>query len=118
MANATWPGTLPAYVFEQGYSEKLNDQTLESSVEVGPPKIRRRYTKQIRSFTVQMRLTVDQKATFEGFWQTTLLGGSLPFDWVHPLTRSSTTFRFRKPAPSFTSIGGADSVVSFTMETV
>lgn len=118
MANATWPGTLPQYVFEQGYTEKLNDQTLESAVDVGPPKIRRRYTKQIRSFTVEMRLTQTQKATFEGFWQDTLLGGSAPFDWVHPLTRAATTFRFRKPAPSFSSIGGADSIVRFSMETV
>lgn len=118
MPNPTWPGTLPQFVFEQGYQEKLNDQTLESTVDVGPPKIRRRYTKQIRSFTVQMRFTPTQKATFEGFWQDTLLGGSLPFDWVHPLTRASTSFRFRKPAPSYTSIGGSDSIVSFSMETV
>jgi hypothetical protein len=118
MSNATWPGTLPTHVFEQGYSEKLNDQTLESTVDVGSPKIRRRFTKQIRTFSVQMRLTPTQKTTFEGFWQTTLLGGSLAFNWVHPLTRASTTFRFRKPAPSFSSIGGSDSIVSFTMETV
>lgn len=118
MSNGTWPGTLPQFVFEQGYSEKLNDQTQESTVDVGPPKIRRRFTKQIRTFTVQMRFTPTQKDTFEGFWQDTLLGGSMPFTWVHPLTRVSTVFRFRKPAPSFTSIGGADSIVSFTMETV
>ena len=118
MANASWPGTLPQYVFEQGYTEKLNDQSIESSVDVGTPKIRRRYTKQIRTFTVQMRLTPTQKTTFETFWQTTLAGGSLPFDWVHPSTRTAQTFRLRKPAPSFSSIGGIDSIVSFTMETV
>ena len=118
MPNATWPGTLPQFVFEQGYSEKLNDQTMESSVEVGPPKIRRRFTKQIRTFTIEMRFTPTQKETFETFWQDTLLGGSMPFDWVHPLTRASTTFRFRKPAPSYSSIGGSDSIVRLTMETI
>jgi hypothetical protein len=118
MPNPTWPSSLPQYVFEQGYSEKLNDQTIESSVDSGPPKIRRRYTKQIRTFTVSMRLTPTQKATFETFWQTTLAGGSLPFDWVHPLTREATTFRMRRPAPQMSSVGGSDTMVGFTMETV
>lgn len=118
MADISWPSTLPQFVFEQGYSEKLNDQVLESKMTSGPPKIRRRFTKQIRTFTMEMRLTPDEKATFETFWQSTALGGSKSFDWVHPLTRAATEFRFRLPAPSFSSVGGSDSIVRFTVETV
>lgn len=118
MSNPSWPGSLPQYVLEQGYSEKLNDQAVESSVDAGPPKVRRRFTKQVRTFAMTVRLSPSQKETFEGFWQDTLLGGTIPFDWVHPLTRSITTFRFRQPAPQMASIGGTDTMVSFTLETV
>lgn len=117
MADISWPSTLPQFVFEQGYSEKLNDQVVESKMNVGPPKIRRRFTKQIRSFSLEMRLTQAEKAVFETFWQNTASGGSRPFDWVHPQNRTAITFRFRLPAPSFTSIGGADSIVRFAVET-
>lgn len=118
MTYASWPSSLPQYVFEQGYSEKLNDQVVESSVDSGPPKVRRRYTKQIRTFAMTIRLSPTQKQTFEGFWQDTLLGGSLPFDWVHPLTRDAMSFRFRIPAPQMTSVGGTDTLVSFTLESM
>lgn len=118
MSNAAWPSTLPQYVLEQGYEEKLNDQTIETPMDVGPPKVRRRYTKQFRTFSLTVRLSPEQKATFESFWQDTLAGGSLPFDWVHPLTRDAMTFRFRAPAPKMGSVGGTDTMVSFTLQSV
>ena len=47
MANPTWPASLPQYVQEGGYQETLQDQTVESNMETGPAKIRRRFTKSI-----------------------------------------------------------------------
>ncbi len=114
---ALWPSTLPAYVLEDGYQETLNDQTVESQTDTGSVKIRRRYTKLIRTFDLTVRMTEAQRATFETFWQTTLAGGSLTFDWVHPATRAATTFRFRKPPPSYRSVGGTIVEVRFRLET-
>ncbi|CAB4130461.1 hypothetical protein UFOVP119_85 [uncultured Caudovirales phage] len=119
MSNPSWPSQLPAYVLEGSYQEATQDQTIESQMESGPAKIRRRFTKLIKKFTIQMAMTEAQVETyFDPFWQTTCLGGSIPFDWVHPRTRASTTFRFRNPAPTYNVSGGGGTIlVNFTIET-
>jgi hypothetical protein len=119
MANATWPGTLPVYVQEGGYSESLQDQTIESQMDAGPAKIRRRFTKSLRKFEITMQMTAAQLTTFETFWNDTLKGGSLPFDWLHPRTRVAATLRFRLPAPKIQTVGsGAMNVVQFNLEII
>lgn len=115
---ALWPTTLPAFVLEDGYSETLNDQSVESQTDTGNPKIRRRTTKLIQTFDVTIQMTTSQRADFLTFWNTTLAGGTLTFDWVHPLTRAATTFRFRKPPPVFSSVGGTLVRCRFKIETV
>jgi hypothetical protein len=114
---ATWPATLPEFVLEQGYSEKFQNQTIESAMDSGPMKSRRRFTKAIREFSITLQMTTAQKAIFETFWLTTLRGGSLPFDWVHPLTRVVMSFRFKNPAPQYGVVGGIHTRVSFTLMT-
>lgn len=115
----TWPIGLPQYVLEAGYSEQLEDQTIETQMEAGPAKIRRRFTTAFRQFRVSVQMTSDQATIFENFYLDTLAGGSLTFDWVHPRTRVSKTFRFRKPSPTIQAIGGGAVVrVSMSLETL
>lgn len=114
----SWPNTLPEYVLEQGFAEKNQDQAMETRMEVGPVKIRRRLTGAFKTFNVSMMMTSAQADTFESFWRSTLAGGTLPFDWVHPRSRAAATFRFRNPAPSYASAGGTSVVVSFVIEQV
>lgn len=118
MANPTWPATLPQYVQEGGYQETLQDQTIETQMESGPAKIRRRFTKSLRRFQVSMLMTSAQATTFETFWQDTCKGGSIPFDWVNPRTRAASTVRFRTPAPQFSSVGGVNVMVQFNLEII
>jgi hypothetical protein len=116
---AIYPSSLPEFVLQDGYSEKLNSQTIETQMETGgSPKIRRRFTRKVKTFQVTILLDAAQLATFESFWESTLSGGSLPFEWVHPLTRLATTFRFRNPPPGYTNQAGVYTRVSFTLETV
>jgi hypothetical protein len=114
---AIWPATLPEYVLQDGYQEALNQQSIESQPDTGSPKVRRRYTKEVHKFDVSIQMTQAQKATFETFYYTTLNGGSLTFDWVNPLTRVATTFRFRNPPPRYTVIGGTYVRAQFAIET-
>lgn len=116
----TWPTSLPQYVLEQGYNEQLPDQTVETQMDTGPVKVRRRFTVAPRRFGVVVVMDPDQIAVFEEFYGDTLAGGSLSFDWVHPRTRVSKTFRFRKPPPSINSLGngGLDMRVTFALETL
>lgn len=102
-----WPTTLPQYVLEQGYSENAPDQSIESQVDGGPVKQRRRYTTNFRPLKVTIRCEPDEVATFEDFYYDTLLGGTLTFDWVHPRTQAACVMRFRKPAPSIRPSGDA-----------
>lgn len=113
-----WPSSLPAYVQEGGYQEKFQDQNVESQMDTGPAKIRRRFTKAIRFFSVSMQMSPSQVTDFETFWQTDCKGGSVSFTWVHPRTRSAATFRFRNPAPSYSVFGGINVMVNFTMELI
>jgi hypothetical protein len=102
---ATWPPSLPQYVLEQGYNEKLPEQTIETQVDGGLAKVRRRFTTSSRLFQLSMQMTNAQAADFETFYTDTLAGGSLTFEWVHPRYQTPATFRFRKPAPQHQSIG-------------
>ena len=115
----TFPATLPQFVLENGYNETIQDQTVESEMDTGPAKIRRRFTKSLRRFSVQMMLTPAQTTTFETFWQNDCKGGSVSFDWVHPRTRAAAVMRFRNPAPQIQTMGsGAANVVSFNLEII
>lgn len=114
----SWPSSLPAYVQEGGYQERFQDQKLESNMDSGPAKLRRRFTKNIRFFGVQMLMTQAQVTDFETFYFTTLKGGTLTFDWVHPRTQAATTFRFRNPSPTYSVTGGINVLVNFTLEVV
>lgn len=116
MSNPTWPSSLPSYVLESGFQERFQDQNVESQMDSGPAKVRRRFTKPIRFFACQLLMTADQTTDFETFWKTTVKGGSIPFDWVHPRTRASTTFRFRNPAPTYATVGGVNVIATFTLE--
>lgn len=113
-----WPASLPSYVLEGGYQEKFQDQTVESKMDTGPAKIRRRFTKAIRFISCSMLCTPSQVTDFETFWQTDCKGGSISFTWVHPRTRAATTFRFRSPAPTYSVTGGTNVTINFTLEVV
>lgn len=99
MSNPTWPAALPQFALEQGYSEKLPDQVLETSMDSGPPKARRRFTTNTRPFGMVLEMDAEQSEIFEQFFFQTLGAGVKKFDWVHPRTRVAATFRFRRPPP-------------------
>lgn len=112
---ASWPVTLPNYVLESGYQEQLPKNVVETDMEGGPPKVRRRFTKTFRRFNVAQVMDYTQVATFEAFYNTTCASGSLPFDWVHPRTQSSMSFRFTGNPPSYQPFGGQYVRVSYSL---
>jgi hypothetical protein len=114
---AAWPATLPAYVLEQGFSEAMPDQFIETPMEAGRSKTRRRYTTNNRIFTVTVAMTLAQRLIFEAFFDADLRGGSLPFTWVHPLHRTNCTMRIRKPVPKF-SVRGEAHLLAMGLEIV
>jgi hypothetical protein len=107
MPNAVWPSSLPQFVEIDGYDETLPDALLRTRMDAGPAKQRRRFTAAPRSLAaVTDLMTAAQGATFEAFFETTLQMGALPFDWAHPRTQATKTFRFREPPKAIARPGG------------
>jgi hypothetical protein len=112
---SVWPATLPQYVLESGYQEQFPKNAVETEMESGPTKVRRRFTQVFRKFTVSMIMDEAQAAIFETFYFTTCASGTIAFDWVHPRTRAPMSLRFTGSPPSFSPFGGNYVRVSFTL---
>jgi hypothetical protein len=92
---AVWPASLPTRMqADSGVTEQPPDIVIESTMDAGPPKARRRFTAGYRIVGGSLALTHDQRATLDAFFLDTLEGGALPFDWIHPITSAPATFRF------------------------
>ncbi len=104
MPNAVWPPSLPQFVEIDGYDETLPFPVLRTAMQTGPAKQRRTSTAAETPIAfVTDVMTAEQAATFEAFYLVTLLTGALPFDWVHPRTQQTMTYRFTagpKPVPA------------------
>jgi hypothetical protein len=63
-------------------------------MEAGAAKARQRFTVAPREIEVSFRMTAAQVAVMRVFYEETLGGGTLPFDWIHPRSGGSSSFRF------------------------
>lgn len=98
MATIVWPSTLPEYVLIANYKETAPKTAVAQSMDIGPAKRRRRGSAS-RKFVVRLALEEAQVEILDNFFLNTLAGGALPFDWVHPRTRSSATMAFTDCKP-------------------
>jgi hypothetical protein len=106
MPYITWPVGVPEYVNVDGYEESLADNLIETPMEQGPYKARRRGTARFQEFTIVIRMDAAQLATFEGWYYDTLFDGLTPFNWRHPRTFVDCVMQFRKPPPTIRPISG------------
>ncbi len=116
MSNPVWPLSLPPFVLMQGYQESIVDGIIETPVDAGPVKVRRRWTGDGTLLALAVGMTPSQYDTFSTFYKTTLAAGSLPFDWVHPRTQAAITLRFRKPAPKLAMVSQMQYTVQMNLE--
>jgi hypothetical protein len=89
-----WPATLPQCPILNGFSEQRQRNLAAFQPDVGPPKARRRSTAASVRTNVAFRMTNTQILAFNTFFETTLADGSLPFDWLHPVTKVNYTWMF------------------------
>lgn len=80
----TWPGSLPQYPLQDGYSAAEPNGLLASAMDQGPPKVRRRFSAAVTPVQCSWKLTDAQKATLKAFVKTDLAGGALTFTWPNP----------------------------------
>lgn len=115
---STWPVGVPLGILVSGYQESLPDHTIESQVESGGAKIRRRYTAVFKPISGTIRMDNAALATFQTWFLDTLDGGSLPFARPHPRTGEVVMMRFRKPPPRVTATFGLWFDVAVSLEQI
>ncbi|MFQ5776362.1 MAG: hypothetical protein ACE5GS_17725 [Kiloniellaceae bacterium] len=104
-----WPASLPQDKLLAAVQETAPDLVVRTQMDAGPAKVRRRFTAGVRPFEMELDLTLSEVQTLDDFFVTTLAGGALAFDWQHPRTGATLSFRFVAP-PSYVQNKGAWSV--------
>jgi hypothetical protein len=93
-------------------------------MDTGPPKQRKRFTSAPTPITVGFTVKQDILVIFQAFYRDTVQDGSIPFDWVNPITGVAATYRFIGGMPPSIKLraGGAGDrsiwVISFQMEEI
>lgn len=106
MANPTWPATLPPPKADSSASFGAPNNVIETGMETGAPKVRRRFTAVEIPFTCALKLSQAQVAVLEAFYYTTLKQ-VLPFDWTDFRTGVTCAYRFTKDGYTATYIPGS-----------
>jgi hypothetical protein len=96
-AIAAWPFDVPLHALIDGYAEEAEDNVLEFTPEVGPPILRRRYSRAGIVIGFSTSMTGAQYAALLNFYRSTLKDGTAPFNRPHPRTGIVRTFRFLGP---------------------
>ena len=100
-----WPGTLPKVLRLSGLSNSLPNLTIRSQMDIGPAKVRRRTTAAVEPVAGSIVLTEQQTESLDTFFITTLKGGALSFNWIHPRTLTPVEMRMVSP-PKYDSAQG------------
>jgi hypothetical protein len=110
-----WLSTLPQEPNEDGFTETPPNIILRTPMDVGPAKVRKRLSTNIRSITVQYTLTPAQILILDDLYVNVLYSGAYSFDCVHPRTQDPITVRFVSP-PSYTAIEGGMYKANLSLE--
>ena len=113
----TFPITLQDKLNSGSFSYNLGETKIRSETEIGPAKMRRRVTRAIDTLSASIDLEFDDWQTLKDFHDTTLDGGVNTFEYVHPFTQVTATFRFVS-APSLSPMGGRMFKVNMQWEQV
>jgi hypothetical protein len=79
-----WPSTLPQNMLLDEYSSGMPENTLRSSMDTGPAKVRRRSSAQPKRRVGKIFVTDDELDDFKDWYTDDIVDGSLRFDWVDP----------------------------------
>lgn len=112
-----WPATLQDKLNEAGFSHTPGKVTERSEMDIGPAKLRRRFTKPVSRYSATIELERDLYNDLYNFYYTTLAGGVKTFDFDHPITGVPAEFRFLEE-PTISPLGGTYFRVQMTWEQI
>lgn len=111
-----WPEYLPQHVDKDGYSESPPDSRIRTPMDMGPAKIRRRFSAQVRPVHIMMKMTESQLDEFDTFYVDTTESGALSFEFPSPRGSGTVTARFGESAPAYGEFDGLHCTVQFDLE--
>jgi hypothetical protein len=103
-----WPAGLPQRLLVANASKGAGDALLEYQPDTGPSITRRRSSATMRPLIGSVILSSAQIAIWETFFYTTILSGSLPFDFPDPITGATLLVKHIKQTPPIWSPLGGD----------
>lgn len=111
----TWPVGLQQRLDANSFEKQFGSTLVRTEMDVGPAKVRSRFTDAVDVYNCTIMLDYDEYATLELFYKTTLNNGANQFLFDDPFTGTPTAFRFVDP-PVVRSIGGRTFRVSMQWE--
>ncbi len=101
----TWPISLQQKLNVESFEVKIGSTSVRSDMDIGPAKVRSRFTDAVDGYQCSVNLDFDEYSDFLLFYKTTLNNGVSQFLFNDPFTELPTAFRFASP-PSIRPLGG------------
>jgi hypothetical protein len=108
-----WPSTLPDCA--QTWEEQDVPVTIRTAMDIGPPKVRRRYTRTMRNVRVSFMLSHAEAMALRDFFELDTQGGVVEHSFRHPFRDALESFRFVEP-PSISNLGAMACTVACSWE--
>jgi hypothetical protein len=108
-----WPAELPACA--QSWDEQDVPVVVRTQMDIGPPKVRRRYTRTMRNARVGFTMTHAEAMRLRDFFELDTQGGVYEHQFVHPFRGELERFRFVEP-PTIANLGALACTVSCSWE--
>ncbi len=110
-----WPVSLQQKLDAEGFSHQFGTTTIRTDMDIGPAKVRSRFTDAVDVYSSSIIITFDEYTTIRTFYKTLLNNGTLPFTYLDPFTGEEQVFRFLS-APTFAALGGRAFKVALSLE--
>lgn len=112
----SWPAQLQQQLMaDSTFQVTLGTTTIRSEVDVGPAKVRSRFSKGVDQYQGCIWLDMNDYSALTDFYKTTLSNGALPFLFIDPFSQTSQVFRFLTP-PVGKAIGGRLFEIDLSLE--
>lgn len=89
---AVWPDNFCPLI--NSFQETPPENTIRTSMDVGPDKVRRRTTANVRPVSFNLFLLPPDVLVMDDFFVNQTRSGSEAFDFVHPRTKQPVQARF------------------------
>lgn len=105
MAVPAWDSALPQVMELNDYTGSFEDNLIQSDPDMGPSKVRRRYTAGVKPLSGVVIMNKTQFGVFKTFYTSTLLSGALRFSWTEPPFHTEPCEMRFTEVPSWTMVG-------------